>query len=118
MKYSNSQILSAVLARWAKPLVDQVLVSEMHHTDLRSEVVQGAIVGPEEAMMLLDGMDEESKKQLRWDAYAAANAFMHDLGNTGMDKKMILEAARLFWFHDEDFPEKNKVYWYFGLMLF
>lgn len=29
MKYSNSQILSAVLARWAKPLVDQVLVSRL-----------------------------------------------------------------------------------------
>ena len=31
MKYTNTQILSAVIARWAKPLADQVLTSRLSH---------------------------------------------------------------------------------------
>lgn len=31
MNHTNTQILAAVVARWAKPLVDQVLVSRLGH---------------------------------------------------------------------------------------
>lgn len=106
----NGQHLNETIAR--------ALVADMHHTDTKGETVRGEAVSPEASMSLLDGMSEECHQHCRWDAYAGANAFMHDLGNANLTRDQILTSAKHFWFHDEDFSDKHKVYWYFSWMLF
>lgn len=99
----------------------RTVVSGMSHTEGEGDnkkVVSGEAVTPQEAMTLLDGMEEEEKKEYKWDAYAAANGFMHDLAKTGLSRNQILNAAKHFWFHDEDFQDTGKVYWYYSCMLF
>ena len=93
------------------------LVSRMYHTE-NGKRVDGEVVTVEEASRLLDGMSDEMADKLEWDAYVGANGFMHDLAATGMTKDAILKAAKHFWFHDDDFPDSNKVYWYYAAMLF
>jgi len=106
----NGQHLNERMAR--------ALVADMHHTDTKGETVRGEAVSPEASMSLLDGMSEECRQRCRWDAYTGANAFMHDLGNANLTRDQILASAKHFWFHDEDFSDKHKVYWYFSWMLF
>ena len=90
------------------------VVSEMWHEDSSKKMVEGEAVTPSEAMRLLEGMDAEKQEKMRWDAYVAANAFMHDLGNTGMSRDNIMTAAKHFWFHDDDIGNGcHKVFWYF-----
>lgn len=93
------------------------LVSRMYHTE-NGKRVDGEVVTVEEASRLLDGMPDEMADKLEWDAYVGANGFMHDLTATGMTKDAILKAAKHFWFHDDDFTESDKVYWYYAAMLF
>ncbi len=97
------------------------IVEGMYHTEgngKEKKVVRGEAVTPQDAMTLLDGMTDEEKEAAKWDAYAGANAFMHDLAKTGMSRAQILNAAWHFWFHDEDFSDGGKVYWYFQRILF
>ena len=100
----------------------RLLVDAMWHTEEDENGspvrVEGEIVPPEEAARLLEGMDEEKAESLRNEAYVAANGFAHDLHATGLQQDMILEAARCFWFHDEDFPDGDKVFWYYNWMMF
>ncbi len=92
------------------------LVSEMWHTGPSGEKVMGEAVTPDEAMQLVSAY--VTPEQYKWDAYVAANAFAHDLGTTGIPKPEIMTAAKMFWFHDEDMPGGNKVYWYFKDRIF
>ena len=105
----NGQHLNEVTAR--------MVVDGMYHTEDDNEVC-GEIVTPNEATMLLEGMTEDMKKTNKWDAYAGANGFMHDLAKTGLPVNQILNAARHFWFHDDDFSDGGKVYWYYSRMIF
>lgn len=89
------------------------IVDEMWHTAADGKIVAGEAVTVEQSQSLLYDMDEDKKADCKWDAYVAANAFAHDLADTGISQEQIIKAARKFWFHDEDMPEGNKVYWYF-----
>lgn len=93
------------------------LVSEMYHRTDNGEVIKGEMVYLDEAVQLLAGMEGEDAKKCQWDAYVGANGFAHDLANSGLSKSDILKAAKLFWFHDDDFAG-DKVYWYYSDMLF
>lgn len=94
------------------------MVSKMYHTDANGNPVSGEAVTPEEAMTLISDKPADKQAVCKWDAYVAANAFMHDLGATGMPKSEIMKAAKHFWFHDEDMKHPNKVYWYFKDWIF
>lgn len=92
------------------------LVADMHHSE-GVNTVKGELVRPETAETeLLKG--ENKGDEWYWDAYVAANAMMHDLANTGLSDAQIMNVARHFYFHDEDFSDENKVFWYFEWMLF
>lgn len=89
------------------------VVSEMHHT-ANGKKIKGEIVSVEDAQSLVADKDE----QWRWDAYVAANTMAHDLANTGMSMSQIKESAKHFFFHDEDFSDENKIFWYHEWKLF
>lgn len=105
----NGKRMNEMFARMA--------VSKMHHTE-NGKKVSGEVVTVSDAMSILEGMTAEEKEAHKWDAYAGANGYMHDLASTGMSKDAIMKAAKHFWFHDEDFPEDDKVYWYYSSMMF
>ena len=86
------------------------LVADMWHTAADGKIVSGEAVTPQQSMQMLVDMDSVLWK---WDAYVAANAFAHDLADTGISPEQIIKAARKFWLHDEDMTADNKVYWYF-----
>lgn len=89
-------------------------VASMWHTDQNGERFDGEAVTPDEAQRLTEGMAEDKREKLRWDAYVGANAFVHDLASAGMGLEEIMKAAKAFWFHDEDMADgKHKVFWYF-----
>ena len=96
------------------------LVSGMYHTDgdvpLKSKTITGELVRPEVAQELIKG--EDNGDEWYWDAYVAANAMMHDLANTGLSDAQIMNVAKHFYFHDEDYSDENKVFWYFEWKLF
>lgn len=96
------------------------MVDEMWHKDAKGSTVKGELVPVAEASrMLLDGMDENKKELCKWDAYVAANAFAHDLANTGHSTADIMVLAKHFWFHDDDMGDQcGKVYWYFEDWIF
>lgn len=79
-------------------------VSEMYHSTDPGKMVRGEIVTPEEAATINPAQP--------WDAYVAANAFAHDLAPLNMSRRDLLQAAKAFWFHDEDFPSDTKIFWY------
>jgi hypothetical protein len=89
------------------------LVADMWHTSEDGKTVSGEIITVDQAQSLLSNMNEDMKAKFKWDAYVGANAFAHDLSDIGLSQEQIIKAARKFWFHDEDMPEGNKVYWYF-----
>lgn len=89
------------------------IVSDMWHENGDKVRVDGEAVTVEDSMTLLDGMDADKQEKLKWDAYVGANGFMHDLANTGLSKGDILNAARHFWFHDDDMGDCSKVFWYY-----
>lgn len=92
------------------------LVADMHHSE-GVNTIKGELVRPETAETeLLKG--ENKGDEWYWDAYVAANAMMHDLANTGLSEAQIMHVAKHFFFHDEDFSDENKVFWYFEWMLF
>ena len=91
------------------------LVADMHHSE-GVNTVKGELVRPEAAQELING--EDKGEEWYWDAYVAANAMMHDLANTGLNNAQIMNVARHFFFHDEDFSDENKVFWYFEWQLF
>lgn len=93
------------------------LVEGMYHRNTNGDVIKGEMVSLGEAVQLLAGMEGEDAKKCQWDAYAAANGYMHDLINSGLTKQNIFNAAKYFWFHDDDFAG-DKVYWYYSDMLF
>lgn len=91
------------------------LVSDMYHS-VGQKIVKGELIRPEAAQELLKGLDKGT--EWYWDAYVAANAMMHDLANTGLSDAQIMNITKHFFFHDEDFSDENKVFWYFEWMLF
>lgn len=94
------------------------LVADMWHTASNGKIVAGEAVTVEQSQSLLYYMDETAKEECKWDAYVAANAFAHDLADTGISQEQIIKAARKFWYYDVDMPEVNKVYWYFKDKIF
>lgn len=94
------------------------LVADMWHTASNGKMVEGEAVTVEQSQSLLNDMDVATKTKCKWDAYVAANAFAHDLADTGISQEQIIKAARKFWFLDEDMPKGNKVYWYFQDKMF
>lgn len=94
------------------------MVEKMWHEEGKGKVM-GEMVTASESMMLLDGMEADKKEKLKWDAYVAANAMMHDSVMSGVSKSNIMAIARQWWFHDDDMEEgKCKVYWYFKDWIF
>lgn len=92
------------------------LVSKMYHTE-NGKKVKGELIRPETAEKeLLKG--ENKGDEWYWDAYVAANAMMHDLANTGLNESEIMNVARHFFFHDDDYSEENKVFSYFEDSIF
>lgn len=91
------------------------VVAGMFHTDKNGNRVEGEAITPQEAQELLQGKSEEKSEKLYWDAYVAANGFMHDVSaKVGLSKSDNLRLAREFWFNDEDMDDKcHKVYWYY-----
>lgn len=90
------------------------IVSEMWHEDKNKKIVEGEAVTVSEAMSLLEGMTQEKQVKMQWDAYVAANAFVHDTANAEVPKAEIMRIARYWWFHDDDFDDEcHKVFWYF-----
>lgn len=75
-------------------------VAQMYHDGIR-----GQIITPEESAPIAP--------EQPWDAYVAANALAHDLAPLNLQRKDLLQAAKAFWFHDQDFPSDNKIFWYF-----
>ena len=110
----------AMNGRHINQLLADKMVNAMWHKDERGNVVKGEVVAPNEAeRLLLDGMDAEKKEECKWDAYVAANAFAHDLANTGHSTADIMVLAKHFWFHDDDMDDGcHKVYWYFEDWIF
>lgn len=96
------------------------MVGKMWHVDTKGNTVQGELVTQTEAArLLLDGMETEKREKCKWDAYVAANAFAHDLANTGHSMADIMVTAKHFWFHDDDMGDNcHKVYWYFEDWIF
>lgn len=94
------------------------MVACMWHETEDGKVVKGEAVTPEEAMVLVEDKSEEKQEKCRWDAYVAANAMMHDIAETGLSKSDIMKVAKHFYFHDDDFKEKHKVFWYFKDWIF
>lgn len=96
------------------------MVDKMWHKDARGNVLRGEMVPSNEAeRLLLEGMDAEKREECKWDAYVAANAFAHDLANTGRTTADIMVMAKHFWFHDDDMGDPcGKVYWYFKDWIF
>ena len=90
------------------------IVSQMWHDDASGKKVEGEVVTPSEAQVLLSDMTEEKSKKLYWDAYVAANAMVHDTVTSGVQKPEIMKIAKHFWFHDDDMGDGcHKVFWYF-----
>lgn len=89
------------------------LVNSMRHSDERGNVYTGELISPAKSLELLSGETPEYIERHRWDAYVAANGFMYDLIRSGLNEEQKLRAAKEFWFHDDDFPFDNKVYWYY-----
>ena len=85
-------------------------VSDMFHTAKDGHLVSGQVIEPDRAFAALV---PSGNMDLFWDAYVAANAFLHDLARTSFSESQILDAAREFWFADDDFPNGGKVLWYF-----
>jgi DNA-directed RNA polymerase subunit F len=106
----NGQHLNEKIAR--------KMVQMMHHTAADGSTVKGEAVTPDEAMTLIADKEVEKRAKCKWDAYVGANALAHDLGTTGLVKQEILKIAKAFWFNDEDFDNKHKVYWYFKDWIF
>lgn len=94
------------------------MVACMWHESDDGTVIKGQVVTPDEAMSLIADKPTEKQEKCRWDAYVAANAFSHDLGTISLSKSDIMKAAKAFWFHDDDFNESHKVYWYFKDWIF
>lgn len=95
----------------------RTVVDAMYHTEGDKDV-RGEAVTLQEAMTLLEGMGAAEIEATKWDAYAGANGFMHDLAKAGLSKEQIMKSAKHFWFHDEDFTGGGKVYWYYSRMIF
>lgn len=84
-------------------------VASMFHTAKDGHTVTGEAITPERAFPALI---PSGNKELYWDAYVGANAFLHDLARTNLSEAQILDCAREFWFSDDDFPEGGKILWY------
>ena len=92
----------------------KVTVADMWHKDPNGNTVKGEAVTPQDAQTLLTGKTDEYAKKHYWDAYVAANGFMHDLGKAGLPKSEIMSAAKAFWFNDDDREDpSHKVAWYY-----
>lgn len=102
----------AVYGQHLSEEVAKDLVNQMWHKDRDGNSVVGELVNLQTAMSSL-----QSSEEMAWDAYAAANAFMHDLLNTGLTQQQILKAAKAFWFDDSDY-DGSKVYDYFKHKIF
>ena len=99
-------------------LAAKKVVSEMWNTGLDGKSkISGELVSLPDATQMLAGWPADEQEAYLWDAYAAANAFAHDLYGVLNDKQVLMKAAKAFWFGDED-RQGNKVYWYFKDELF
>lgn len=87
-------------------------VSKMYHTTKRGEKKIGEHWSLEQARQVRQekGLGGNIND---YDVYVALNAFWHDTECSIEEEKTIIDAAIAFWFMDEDFPAKNKVWWYF-----
>lgn len=97
------------------------LVSKMWHKDANGNEIMGEAITPEEAMVLIADKTADKQAKCKWDAYVAANAFIHDLGKSGvpLSKADMLKLAKSFWYHDDDMGDScHKVYWYFKDWIF
>lgn len=88
----------------------EATVKEMWHMR-NGERIDGEQVTVGEVRQMLP---EEQREEWAWDAYVGANAFMHDLAGTGLQRRDVVALANAFWLHDDDFKCCNKVMWYFS----
>ena len=113
-KFLESEYIRINGKHFNEPLARKV-VSEMFHIDKNGQRVEGEAITPSEAQELLQGKSAEKSEKLYWDAYVAANGFMHDVSaKAGISKSDNARLAREFWFNDDDKEDKcHKVYWYY-----
>lgn len=87
-------------------------VEQMWHTDKRGEKHCGEHWSVSQARQVMREHGLASPVN-EYDVYVALNAFWHDLSCVIDEESVIIEAAVAFWFKDEDFSDKSKVWWYF-----
>lgn len=87
-------------------------VEQMWHTDKRGEKHCGEHWSVSQARQVMREHGLASPVN-EYDVYVALNAFWHDLSCVIEEESVIVEAAVAFWFKDEDFGDKSKVWWYF-----
>lgn len=87
-------------------------VEQMWHTDKRGEKHCGEHWSVSQARQVMREHGLASPVN-EYDVYVALNAFWHDLACVIEEESVIVEAAVAFWFKDEDFSGKSKVWWYF-----
>lgn len=111
----ESVLLPAYETVYGQHLSEEVakdLVTRMWHEDQNGNSITGELVNLQTVTSSLQPNEDDV-----WDAYAAANAFMHDLPNIGLTQQQILKAAKAFWFDDSDYSG-SKVYEYFKHKIF
>lgn len=86
-------------------------VEQMWHTDKRGEKHCGEHWSVSQARQVMREHGLASPVN-EYDVYVAINAFWHDLSCVIEEESVIVEAAVAFWFKDEDFSGKSKVWWY------
>lgn len=88
------------------------VVAQMYHYNSAGEKIKGEAVTVQDAERILGGIDNAQDK--RWDAYVGVNGFMHDMAKSDLSSRAIMELAKMFWFEDEAFQGKSKVFWYYS----
>lgn len=89
-------------------------VSQMYSTDKDGKKCEGVI-------LTLAETEEMSKTwtlpsgTTKWDVFVALNSAMHDFGKY-FDKEQVAKIACYFFFKDEDFKGKNKVWQYMAMV--
>lgn len=89
-------------------------VSQMYSTNKDGKKCEGAIYTPAETEEMSKGWTMPSGTT-KWDVYVALNAAAHDFGKY-FDKEQIAKIAKCFYFSDEDFKGKNKVWAYMEMV--
>lgn len=95
-------------------------VEKMHHKGMDGTEYKGAHWTIEQTNSVLNGMRSKIPAAYNeWDFYVALNASYHDFCKAAKKHlpekadELIIDLAVAFWFDDEDWPNKSKVWDYY-----